>query len=322
DYGNLATVTLASIQRQVLVLEEAGGDRFFGEPALKLEHILQKDFSGNGVVSVLDASSIMKDPRIYVSFMLYLMSELFEQLPEVGDLDRPKLVFFFDEAHLLFKDAPKVLLEKIEQVVRLIRSKGVGIYFVTQNPLDIPESVLAQLGNRVQHALRAFTPQDQKAVKVAAQTFRQNSSLNTEQVITELGVGEALVSTLDLQGTPSVVERTLIAPPESRIGPLTDAERAEKIQRSPIAGVYDQLIDRESAFELLKKRSEEAEQVSSEKEEKKEGESKLAGLGQAFLKSAAHAVGSSLGRQIMRGVMGSLLGGLTGGGRGRRKSLF
>ncbi|HEX5033647.1 MAG TPA: helicase HerA-like domain-containing protein, partial [bacterium] len=269
DYGNLSPQSLGTIQRQLLVLGESGGEIFFGEPAIRLENLMQKDFSGNGVISILDSQRLMQDSKVYTSFMLWLLSELFEQLPEVGDLEKPKLVFFFDEAHLLFNGAPKALLEKIEQVVRLIRSKGVGIYFITQNPMDIPESVLGQLGNRVQHALRAFTPGDQKAVKVAAQTFRQNPEIDTEKAITELGVGEALVSLLDLEGRPAPVERVKIAPPESRVGPLNDAERAEKISRSPLAGVYDKLVDRDSAYELLKKRQEEAAQAQSQADDAK-----------------------------------------------------
>ena len=323
DYGNLSTASLGTIQRQLLVLGESGGEVFFGEPAIKLENILQKDFSGNGVISVLDATRLMQDPKVYTSFMLWLLSELFEQLPEVGDLDRPKLVFFFDEAHLLFNGAPRPLLEKIEQVVRLIRSKGVGIYFVTQNPLDIPESVLGQLGNRVQHALRAFTPLDQKAVKVAAQTFRQNPKIDTEKAITELGVGEALVSLLDLEGRPLPVQQVRIAPPESRVGPLTDAERAEKIARSPLAGHYENLLDRESAFELLKKKREEASVAESEvaaaKAEEKPAPkaSNRQGYGEAFIKSATRSIGSQIGGQIVRGVLGSIFG----SGRKRKSGL-
>ncbi|MCC7344230.1 MAG: DUF853 family protein [Deltaproteobacteria bacterium] len=320
EYGNLSPQTLGTIQRQLLVLSESGGDIFFGEPTLRLEHLMQKDFSGNGVISVLDATQLMTDSRVYTTFMLWLLSELFEQLPEVGDLDRPKLVFFFDEAHLLFKEAPKALLEKIEQVVRLIRSKGVGVYFVTQNPLDIPESVLGQLGNRVQHALRAFTPLDQKAVKVAAQTFRQNPEIDTEKTITELGVGEALVSLLDHDGKPTPVQRVKVAPPESRVGPLTDAERAERVSRSPLAGQYEPMLDRESAFEMLKKRQQElaaaAAQAAPEAAQPapKPRASQRQGVGEAFVKSAARSIGSQLGNQIIRGVLGSIFGG------GRKKS--
>jgi len=314
QFGNISTATIDTIQRQLLVLSEAGGEFFFTEPALKLEHILQKDFSGNGVISVLDATSLMQDPRIYVSFMLFLLSELFEQLPEVGDQDRPKLVFFFDEAHLLFKDASKILLQKIEQVVRLIRSKGVGVYFATQNPLDIPETVLGQLGHRVQHALRAFTPQDQKAVKTVAQTFRQNPSINTETAISQLGVGEALVSVLEVDGTPTPVQRILVAPPESRIGPLTDAERTERLQRSPLAGIYDQTVDRESAFELLKKRQ--AEMVQAAPQQPSVAGSMLKSFGQQVLRSTASGVGFTIGNEIVRGIMGSIFGGSSGRRRG------
>jgi len=253
-YGNVAASTIGSVQRQLLVLENQGGEKFFGEPALALADLMRVDRDGRGIINILAADKLMENPKLYATFLLWLMAELFEQLPEVGDLDKPKLVFFFDEAHLLFNDAPKPLLDKIEQVVRLIRSKGVGIYFVTQNPLDVPDKVLAQLGNRVQHALRAFTPRDQKAVRAAAETFRPNPALNTEQVITELGKGEALVSFLEGNGTPTMVERTLICPPAARIGPLTAPERRAVIARSPIRGKYDQSIDPESAHEILQRR--------------------------------------------------------------------
>ncbi|MDH4133712.1 MAG: DUF853 domain-containing protein, partial [Gammaproteobacteria bacterium] len=254
DYGNISATSVAAIQRSLLVLEQQGADHFFGEPALKLEDLMQTDFSGNGVVSVLDATKLLPKPRLYATFLLWLLSELFEQLPEVGDVDKPKLVFFFDEAHLLFDNAPKALTEKIEQVVRLIRSKGVGVYFISQSPLDIPEDVLGQLGNRVQHALRAFTPKDQKAVKAAAQTFRASKGFDVEAAIGELGTGEALVSMLDEKGSPTPVARILVRPPESRLGPLTDAERKEQLGRSPLKGKYDAAVDRESAYELLNKR--------------------------------------------------------------------
>ncbi len=311
DYGNLAATSIAAIQRGLLVLEQQGAEQFFGEPAVKLADLMQVDFSGNGVVSILDATKLMPNPRLYASFLLWLLAELFEQLPEVGDAEKPKLVFFFDEAHLLFDNAPKALIEKIEQVVRLIRSKGVGVYFISQNPLDIPEVILGQLGQRVQHALRCFTPKDQKAVRVAAETFRANRKLDTAKVITELGVGEALVSVLDDQGSPTPVERVLIAPPESRIGPLTEAERAEHLKRSPLAGRYDALLDRESAYELLKKRAEvtsaarEEQQAAKPAPRGREPESMVG----AMAKSAARAIGSQIGRQIVRGVLGSLLGG-------------
>ena len=253
-YGNVANATVGSVQRQLLVLENQGGAKFFGEPSLSINDLMRTDRDGRGVINILTADKLMENPQLYATFLLWLLAELFEKLPEVGDLDKPKLVFFFDEAHLLFDDAPKVLLDKIEQVVRLIRSKGVGVYFVTQNPLDVPDKVLAQLGNRVQHALRAFTPRDQKAVKAAAETFRPNPKLKTEQVITELGKGEALVSFLEGNGTPSMVQRALIAPPAARIGPVTAAERRAVLAKSPIKGKYDQAIDPESAYEILQRR--------------------------------------------------------------------
>ncbi len=321
EYGNIAAASIGAIQRRLLVLEEQGADRFFGEPALELKDLMRVDFSGNGVISVLDATALMPRPRLYATFLLWLLSELFEQLPEVGDPDRPKLVFFFDEAHLLFDSAPKALIDKIEQVVRLIRSKGVGIYFISQNPMDIPEDILGQLGNRVQHALRAFTPKDKKAVRVAAQTFRAKPGLDTEQAITQLGVGEALVSVLDSDGIPTPVERTLIRPPESRIGPLTDEERAERLSRSPLAGHYDQLVDRESAYEILKQRLEQAaaaaEQAEAEQAKQRERSrpaaatrsSRSDGMFEAMAKSALRAVGSQVGRQIVRGLLGSVFGG-------------
>src|SRR5690348_15752635 len=249
QYGNVSKATLGTIQRQLLVLENQGGAKFFGEPALTFSDFLRTDRDGRGYVNILAADKLMETPRLYATYLLWLLSELFEQLSEVGDPEKPKLVFFFDEAHLLFNDAPKALLDKIEQVVRLIRSKGVGVYFVTQNPLDIPDTVLGQLGNRVQHALRAFTPRDQKAVKSAATTLRANPGLNVETVITELGVGEALVSLLDEKGRPSVVERALVVPPGCRIGPVTPDERHETMRSSPLAGKYDAMVDRESAYE-------------------------------------------------------------------------
>lgn len=255
NYGNVAKATVGAIQRQLLVLEQQGAEHFFGEPGLQISDLMKVTGDGRGAVNVLAADKLMQTPRLYATFLLWLLSELFEDLPEVGDLEKPKLVFFFDEAHLLFDEAPKALVEKVEQVVKLIRSKGVGIYFVTQNPLDIPESVLAQLGNRVQHALRAYTPREQKAVKVAAETFRPNPAFDTYAVISELGQGEALVSMLEGKAVPSIVERTLIRPPSSRLGPLTDGERAALIAASPLAGYYDEAIDRESAFEVLKARA-------------------------------------------------------------------
>jgi DNA helicase HerA-like ATPase len=250
-YGNVSTASVGAIQRQLLVLEDQGGDRFFGEPALAIADLMRMTPTGEGVINVLAADRLMASPRLYATFLLWLLSELFEELPEVGDPEKPRLVFFFDEAHLLFDEAPKVLLEKVEQVVRLIRSKGVGVYFVTQNPLDVPDAVLGQLGNRVQHALRAFTPRDQKAVKAAAETFRPNPELDTREVITELGVGEALVSTLDGKGVPSIVQRTLIRPPEGRLGPLSPDERKALIAGSGLGARYDAAIDRESAHERL-----------------------------------------------------------------------
>jgi DNA helicase HerA-like ATPase len=323
-YGNLASSSVASIQRGVITLGSAGGDQLFGEPALRLEHLMQTDFSGNGVVSILDAAKLLQDSRAYSTLLLWLLSELFEQLDEVGDLEKPKLVFFFDEAHLLFRDAPIALVEKIELVVRLIRSKGVGVYFVTQNPLDIPEAILGQLGNRVQHALRAYTPADQKAVRTAAQTFRPNPNFSTEEVITVLEVGEALVSLLDEKGAPTPVERVLIAPPRSRIGPLSSEERAEAIKRSPLTSLYSEPIDRASAFEILKERREST-AVSKTSEPRgilgglfggnsdvqgaappKSSPPKRQGYVESFAKSMLRSVGSALGREILRGALGSI----------------
>ncbi len=318
SYGNMNAVSIAAIQRGLLVLEQQGAEQFFGEPQVALPDLMQADFSGSGVISVLDATALMTRPRLYAMFLLWLIAELFEQLPEVGDADKPRLVFFFDEAHLLFDGAPRALVDKIEQVVRLIRSKGVGIYFVTQSPLDIPEDVLGQLGNRVQHALRAFTPKDQKAVRAAAETFRANDALDTAKAITELGVGEALVSVLDAEGRPTPVERALICPPESRIGPLTDPERAERLARSPLKGRYDQTLDRVSAYEALKQRADvEAQQEAVERAQRDQPVLARAPRGagrtrqtpiEAMAQSAARAIGSSIGRQIVRGVLGSLLG--------------
>jgi DNA helicase HerA-like ATPase len=253
-YGNVSPATVGTVQRQLLVLENQGANSFFGEPALDLADFLRADRDGRGIINVLAADKLIANPRLYATFLLWLLSELFEKLPEVGDPEKPKLVFFFDEAHLLFNDAPKPLLEKIDQVVRLVRSKGVGVYLVTQNPLDVPEAVLAQLGNRVQHALRAFTPRDQKSVRAAADTFRPNKNLDTAKAITELGKGEALVSFLEGNGVPSVVERTMIRPPSARIGPVTDAERKAVINKSPVKGKYDTPVDSESAYEILQKR--------------------------------------------------------------------
>ncbi len=253
-YGNVSKATVGTIQRQLLVLENQGGTKFFGEPALALKDFMKTDSDGRGMVNILVADKLMESPRLYATFLLWLLSELFEELPEAGDLPKPKLVFFFDEAHLLFNDAPKALMDKIEQVVRLIRSKGVGVYFVTQNPIDVPDKVLAQLGNRVQHALRAFTPRDQKAVAAAAQTFRPNPKLDTTRVIMELGKGEALVSFLEGGGTPSIVERVMVRPPSARIGPITPEERKAIMSRSPVKGKYETTVDAESAYEMIQKR--------------------------------------------------------------------
>jgi DNA helicase HerA-like ATPase len=325
-YGNISASSVGAIQRRLLILEEQGAESFFGEPALRLEDLMMTDFSGQGVVSVFDASDLMhKSPRLYATFMLWLLSELFEQLPEAGDLEKPKMVLFFDEAHLLFDRAPRALIDKVEQVVRLIRSKGVGIYFVTQSPLDIPSDILGQLASRVQHALRAYTPKDKKVVKVVAETFRENPKVYTAEAITNMATGEALVSVLNEDGSPTPVEQIFIAPPRSRIGPLTPSERHEVMSRSPLKGRYDELIDRESAFEMLKKRAEEerrteaAEQAQQQqellqkREEKAERTSNRSsnrqGIGEAILKSVARSVGSSLGRRIVRGILGSLLGG-------------
>jgi hypothetical protein len=310
DYGSMNASSVAAIQRRLLVLEQQGANQFFGEPEVELKDLMQTDFSGNGVISILDATSLMREPRLYAMFLLWLISELFEQLPEVGDPDKPRLVFFFDEAHLLFDNAPDALQEKIEQVVRLIRSKGVGIYFVSQNPLDIPDSVLGQLGNRFQHALRAFTPRDQKAVRAAAQTFRTNPTVDTETAITELGVGEALVSVLNSKGQPTPVQRVLISPPESRIGPMSRAERVEHLSRSPMRERYQQAVDRESAYELLKSR---AGKIAIEEEQKSQHKASRGGRPrqtptEALISSAARSIGSQLGRQLARGLLGSLLG--------------
>ncbi len=318
-YGNISAASVGAIQRGLLALEEQGGDRFFGEPALNLDDLMQADAAGNGMINILAADRLMQSPRLYATFLLWLLSELFERLPEVGDPAKPSLVFFFDEAHLLFADAPKPLLEKIEQVVRLIRSKGVGVYFVTQNPLDIPETVLGQLGNRVQHALRAFTPKDQKAVRAAAETFRANPKLDVAKAITELAVGEALVSVLDAKGAPSAVERALVLPPKSRLAPLSPAERAAVVKGSVLFGHYETAVDRESAYEKLKaKAAAEAPPAQPEggilgtpapRGRAATPRSQAGDLLGSMAKSAAHAIGSQIGRQIIRGVLGSILGG-------------
>ncbi|MBM3358697.1 MAG: DUF853 family protein [Betaproteobacteria bacterium] len=313
QYGNISSASIGAIQRGLLTLESQGGDRFFAEPELNIADLMQTDAKGRGVVNILAADKLMSAPKLYSTLLLWLLAELFEKLPEVGDPPKPKLVFFFDEAHLLFSDAPAALLEKIEQVVRLIRSKGVGVYFVTQNPLDIPDTVLGQLGNRVQHALRAFTPRDQKAVKSAASTLRANPKLDVESAITELGVGEALVSLLDEKGRPTVVERAFVVPPGTRIGPITAQERESLMKSSMLAGVYDKVVDRESAYEMLAKKAaapaEQAGALGGLLGGAKGGGRQREGLVEALTKSAARAVGSSIGRQIVRGVLGSIFGG-------------
>ncbi|BAT61275.1 AAA-like domain protein [Variibacter gotjawalensis] len=343
QYGNVTKQTVGTIQRALLVLENQKATAFFGEPALALKDFMRTDASGRGYVNILAADKLMENPRTYATFLLWMLSELFEELPEVGDVDKPKLVFFFDEAHLLFNDAPKALLDKIEQVVRLIRSKGVGVYFVTQNPLDVPDKVLAQLGNRVQHALRAFTPRDQKAVKAAAETFRPNPKLDTAQVITELGKGEALCSFLEGNGTPSMVERTMVRPPSARVGPITPDERKAVMAKSPVKGKYDTTVDSESAFEMFQKRVGEKAVDGDKTEEggllgslgnmigsifgtnRKRGEklttsqtiareitrtvsSRVAGnIAAQVGKSVAGSVGGSVGRAIIRGTLGGIL---------------
>lgn len=332
-YGNVTKPSVGAIQRTLLVLEQQGAANFFGEPALRISDIMRTTRDGRGAVSVLAADKLMMNPRLYATFLLWLMSELFEELPEVGDPDQPKLVFFFDEAHLLFDEAPKVLIDRVEQVVRLIRSKGVGVYFVTQNPLDIPEKVLAQLGNRVQHALRAYTPREQQAVRTAAETFRPNPDFDCATTITQLATGEALVSTLEAKGVPSMVQRTLIRPPSSRLGPITPAERQKLIAESPVTGQYDQVIDRESAFEMLQKKAKEAQDAEQQAQQAGTGGSRwtIPGFGnddpapqsgsrrapaprpsnrqtvaEAAIKSVVRSVGSSVGRAIVRGILGSL----------------
>ena len=313
QYGNISAASIGAIQRNLLSLEEQGGSKFFGEPALNIQDFIQTDSNGKGIINILTADKLMQSPRVYATLLLWLLSELFEQLPEVGDPQKPNLIFFFDEAHLLFDDAPKALVEKIEQVVRLIRSKGVGIYFVTQNPLDLPETVLGQLGNRVQHALRAFTPKDQKNVKSAAETFRPNPKLNVIKAITELAVGEALISTLDDKGSPTMVERALVCPPTSRLSPLTSEERSQFIRDSLLYGHYEKTVDRESAYEKLKAKAEqmkmEGQEETVQKRRPTEPKSQTEQLLGAAVKSAAHAIGSQLGRQIIRGVLGSIFGG-------------
>ena len=314
QYGNVTGASIGAIQRGLLALENQGAERFFGEPMLEIADLMQVR-GGKGVVNVLAADKLMNSPKLYSSFLLWLLAELFEQLPEVGDPEKPKLVFFFDEAHLLFDEAPKALVEKVEQVVRLIRSRGVGVYFVTQNPLDVPESVLGQLSNRVQHALRAFTPRDQKAVKTAAETLRPNPKLKAEKVITELGVGEALVSLLDEKGRPTLVERAFIVPPASHVGPLGEEERQQIVRASAMLAKYEKTVDRESAYEKLKYQVEEKQPTSNPVSDVIFGKTgprggrQTQGVLEAATKSAARAIGSELGRQIMRGILGSILGG-------------
>lgn len=313
-YGNVSSASIGAIQRALLVLEQQGAGDFFGEPALDLNDLMLVNAQGRGQINILAADALMQSPRLYSTFLLWLLAELFEELPEVGDLDKPKLVFFFDEAHLLFDDAPKALVDKVEQVVRLIRSKGVGVYFITQNPLDLPQSILGQLGNRVQHALRAFTPRDQKAVRAAADTFRPNPQLDTAQVIMELGVGEALVSVLEDKGTPGIVERTLIRPPASRMGTITPQERAATMQRSPVAGRYDTAIDRESAHEILQTRADAAAAEAEYSKRKSPNQTASRGrqrqsVGEAMAKSVARSVGSQIGRQVVRGLLGAIFKG-------------
>lgn len=337
QFGLVSKASVGSLQRALLVLEQQGAANFFGEPALKISDMMRTTNDGRGAISVLAAEKLMMNPRLYATFLLWLLSELFEDLPEVGDLDKPKLVFFFDEAHLLFNDAPPVLIQRVEQVVRLIRSKGVGVYFVTQNPMDVPETVLAQLGNRVQHALRAYTPREQRAVKTAAETFRPNPAFDCATAITALGTGEALVSMLEEKGVPSIVERTLIRPPASRLGPITDEERQKVMQVSPVANQYDVDEDRESAFEILMARASKtaapapapAPEESAGKDDTASGRWTLPGFGdkpdeekaeeprrrtgyqretvvEAAMKSVARSVASSVGRALVRGILGSL----------------
>jgi hypothetical protein len=326
-YGNISSASIGAIQRGLLQLESQGADKFFSEPALNFDDLLQTDSSGKGVVNILAAEQLMQTPRVYGTVLLWMLSELFERLPEVGDVAKPKLIFFFDEAHLLFNDIPPVLLEKIEQVVRLVRSKGVGVYFVTQNPRDLPDNILGQLGNRVQHALRAFTPRDQKAVQAAAETFRANPGLDTASVLMQLGVGEALISMLDEKGEPQAVERALIVPPRSQIGPISDAQRQQLMTSSIVAGAYDQTIDRESAYERLTAAHAASPGVQAEAPSKPGFLESIFGsrssslptsprrgrppdsLVDTMAKSAVRTIGSTVGRELIRGVLGSLLGG-------------
>jgi uncharacterized protein len=324
EYGNINDATIGAIQRRLVVIEEQGGDKFFGEPALDIRDLMRTTRDGRGYMNVLAADKLITSPQLYATFLLWLMSELFEKLPEVGDPEKPKLVFFFDEAHLLFADVPAGLVQKIEQTVKLIRSKGVGIYFVTQNPLDVPDSVLAQIGNRVQHALRAFTPRDQKAVQVAATTFRANPKFSTEKAITELAKGEALVSVLDPKGVPTVVERTFIRPPQSRLGPIDPADRAKLIKNSPVAGLYDEAVDRESAYERLAVKAgrqaaaaqEEAQAKADAKAAKVEARAaprERESATDRFVKNAASSIGRQLGSTVARSIGNALVRGILGG---------
>jgi DNA helicase HerA-like ATPase len=320
EYGNINDQTIGAIQRRLVVIEEQGGDKFFGEPALDIKDLMRTTRDGRGYMNVLAADRLINSPMLYATFLLWLLSELFEELPEVGDPEKPKLVFFFDEAHLLFADAPPGLLQKIEQTVKLIRSKGVGVYFVTQNPLDVPESVLAQMGNRVQHALRAYTPREQKAVATAASTFRPNPKFKTEAAITELGKGEALVSVLDPKGIPTIVERTLIRPPSSRLGPITADERSACIRNSPVYGQYDKAEDRESAYEMLQARAgKRAEATAQEREAKAEAKATRAAPRERetatdrFVKNVASSVGRQLGTSVARSIGNALVRGILGG---------
>ncbi|MEM9179505.1 MAG: helicase HerA-like domain-containing protein [Pseudomonadota bacterium] len=325
EYGNVAPASIGAIQRRLLVLDREGAEQFFGEPALDLKDFMRTTRDGRGIVNVLDSTTLINSPRLYSTFLLWLLSQLFEDLPEVGDPDKPKMVFFFDEAHLLFNDAPRALLEKIEQVVRLIRSKGIGVFFVTQNPRDLPDSVLAQLGNRIQHALRAYTPAERKGVKAAAESFRENPAFDAQEVITDLGVGEALVSTLDEKGAPGVVQRTLIRPPSSRLGPATAAERKAEMKNSPVLGLYDEAIDRESAYEILLKREEEAaaaaeklakEELKAQKEleEKKARQKKKTSTRrrstrmtttERAINTASRTIARRVTDYVLRGILGS-----------------
>jgi uncharacterized protein len=315
NYGNVSPTSVGAIQRSLLVLEQQGAERFFGEPALDIADLMRTAPDGRGMVNILLADKLMDTPRLYSTFLLWMLSELFEELPEVGDLDKPKLVFFFDEAHLLFDSASPSLLQKVEQVVRLVRSKGVGVYFITQNPLDVPDVVLGQLGNRIQHALRAFTPRDQKAVRAAAETFRAKEGMDAEKAIMELGVGEALASTLDEKGVPTPVERILVRPPASRIGPATDAERQAILSASTVGARYSKTVDRESAYEMLKRRVEGAATQAEEKPAPRSAGRRSDSPVEAMLKSTMRAAGSQLGRTLIRGIMGTLFGKKSSGRR-------